>query len=77
MAFSIKRGSDAYLSRKSAMQSRINPPEISASLFSGSAPSVPEAASISCCIIQETIRFSEPPASAANAATVKFATFPR
>ena len=40
------------------------------------APGTPDAVSISCCMIQETIRFKDPPARAANTASAKAGRFP-
>ena len=77
MARAMKRGSEAYFSRNSTAHSTTKPPVISASAASGSAPGAPEAASISCCMSHVTIRFSVPPASAANTASAKTPRFPR
>ena len=77
MAAAMKRGSDAYFSSDSTMNSRIKPTMILARTESGSAPAVPEATSISSLMSHEMIGFRLPPTSAAKTASAKTGAFPR
>lgn len=71
MARARKRGSDAYFSRLSATYSARNPHESLASVPSPNVLGTPEAASMSCCMSHERMRFSDPPASAASSASIR------
>ena len=58
----MKRGSDAYFSSDSTMNSRMKPTMILTRTGSGSAPAVQEATSISSLMSHEMIGFRLPPA---------------
>ena len=57
-----------YSSRKTAMQRTTKPPLSLASVPIGSVPGTPDAASMSCIMSHDTIRFREPPINDENTA---------
>ena len=69
MARKMNPGFDAYSTRYAPTHKNRKAAIMGVSTLRGIAPGIPEAVSISCCMVQERIRFSEPESSDPKTAT--------